>query len=90
MAAWLYRVACNKAVDALRRLGRRPVVSLDQMIGVEDSANHAEPTRGDPESPFRGLQMYQPDRVTPLGAVPTALGATTERMADLGELWRGR
>jgi RNA polymerase sigma-70 factor (ECF subfamily) len=32
---WLYTIATHQAIDALRRLGRHPTVSLEQQTGEE-------------------------------------------------------
>jgi RNA polymerase sigma-70 factor (ECF subfamily) len=34
---WLYAIATHQAVDALRKVGRHPTVSLDQRVTTNDS-----------------------------------------------------
>jgi RNA polymerase sigma-70 factor, ECF subfamily len=55
---WLYSIATHQAVDALRKVGRHPTVSLDQRAsGTEaDSGSLVELLVGDNEGPLAQLQ----------------------------------
>jgi len=57
---WLYTIATHQAIDALRRAGRHPTVSLEQQTGEE----------GDGE-PHRLLEMLESDGPAPLDRVQT-------------------
>jgi RNA polymerase sigma-70 factor (ECF subfamily) len=50
---WLYTIATNQAVDALRRNGRRPAASLDQMV--------RETSEGEVRSLLDLLESNSPD-----------------------------
>ena len=72
---WLYAIATNQAIDALRRSGRHPTVSLDQL---------AESGSGEPSRPTESLPGGGPG---PLEAVHTReqkenIRASVERLPD--------
>jgi RNA polymerase sigma-70 factor, ECF subfamily len=52
---WLYTIATNQAIDALRKAGRHPTVSLDQSAG--------ESVEGEPRSLLEMLEAREPDPV---------------------------
>ncbi len=57
---WLYAIATHQAVDALRKAGRRPTVSLDQRLsassGEADSGSLLDMLVNDDAGPLAGLQ----------------------------------
>jgi RNA polymerase sigma-70 factor (ECF subfamily) len=55
---WLYAIATHQAVDALRKLGRHPTISLDQRIssGESDSSSLVDLLVGDESGPLADLQ----------------------------------
>jgi RNA polymerase sigma-70 factor (ECF subfamily) len=55
---WLYSIATHQAVDALRKAGRHPVVSLDQKVtpGQSESGSLVEMLVSDDQGPLAELQ----------------------------------
>lgn len=57
---WLYAIATHQAVDALRKAGRRPTVSLDQRLaasaGEADAGSLLDMLVNDDAGPLAGLQ----------------------------------
>ena len=57
---WLYAIATHQAVDALRKAGRRPTVSLDQRLapsqGEADAGSLLDMLVNDDAGPLSGLQ----------------------------------
>ena len=57
---WLYAIATHQAVDALRKAGRRPTVSLDQRLspssGEVDAGSLLDMLVNDDAGPLAGLQ----------------------------------
>lgn len=56
---WLYAIATHQAVDALRKAGRRPTVSLDQRLassGEGDAGSLLDMLVNDDAGPLAGLQ----------------------------------
>src|SRR4051794_31003075 len=55
---WLYSIATHQAVDALRKVGRHPTLSLDQRVGSgeADAGNLVDLLVGDEEGPLAELQ----------------------------------
>lgn len=53
---WLYSIATHQAVDALRKSGRHPTVSLDQRIGEADAGNLVDLLVSDESGPLAELQ----------------------------------
>src|SRR5947209_11954660 len=43
---WLYTIATHQAIDALRRTGRHPTVSLEQQTGGEDGGGDSQRLMG--------------------------------------------
>jgi RNA polymerase sigma-70 factor (ECF subfamily) len=43
---WLYTIATHQAIDALRRAGRHPTVSLEQQTGGEDGGGESQRLMG--------------------------------------------
>ena len=57
---WLYTIATHQAIDALRRAGRHPTVSLEQQTGEEADGE-----------PHRLLELLEADGPAPLDRVQT-------------------
>ena len=57
---WLYTIATHQAIDALRRVGRHPTVSLEQQTGEEADGE-----------PHRLLELLEADGPAPLDRVQT-------------------
>jgi RNA polymerase sigma-70 factor, ECF subfamily len=53
---WLYSIATHQAVDALRKSGRHPTVSLDQRIRETDAGNLIDLLVSDESGPLAELQ----------------------------------
>ena len=59
---WLYSIATHQAVDALRKAGRHPTVSLDRRVGSEgdgDSGALVDLLVGDGASPLATMQEQE-------------------------------
>lgn len=59
---WLYSIATHQAVDALRKAGRHPTVSLDRRVGAEgegDSGALVDLLVGEGGSPLAAMQEQE-------------------------------
>ncbi len=61
---WLYTIAFHQAIDALRRHGRHPAVSLDQISGSDHQANETPSSLADllesrETDPFENLELEE-------------------------------
>ena len=65
--AWLLRIVTNACYDELRRLKRRPAVSLDEMTEQEAALPVASPGEG-PEAAAQRMELIQSHRGLHFGA----------------------
>ena len=65
--AWLLRIVTNACYDELRRLKRRPAVSLDEMTEQESALPIASPGEG-PEAAVQRMELIQAIEDCMLGA----------------------
>jgi RNA polymerase sigma-70 factor (ECF subfamily) len=76
---WLYTIATHQAIDALRRVGRHPTVSLEQQTGEESDGE-----------PHRLLGLLEAAGPAPLERVSTdeAKEIVRKSVESLPEFWR--
>lgn len=79
---WLYAIATHQAVDALRKAGRRPTVSLDQRLAASpreaDAGSLLDMLVNDDAGPLAGLQDRERQEWVreSVGKLPDALRQT--------------
>lgn len=81
LAPWVYAIARNKAIDALRRRGRRIEVSVDDFAEILPAAETRDPTEGgDVERLLGSLGDRQRDIVRSIGMEERTIRETAERL----------
>lgn len=82
LAPWVHVIARNKAIDALRRRGRRIEVSVDDFAEILPAAETRDPTEGgDVERLLGALGDRQRDIVRSIGMEERTIRETAERLS---------
>lgn len=81
-APWLFTIARNKLIDALRRRGRRVFVDIDDFTDVLPGEEAPEPTNGvDVETHLRQLPPRQRDVLQSISVDGLSITETAEKFA---------
>ena len=81
LAPWVHAIARNKAIDVMRRRGRRIEVSVDDFAEVLPAAETRDPTEtGDVERLLTALGDRQRDIVRSIGMEERSIRETAERL----------
>ena len=80
-APWVHVIARNKAIDVMRRRGRRIEVAVDDFAEILPAAEARDPTEGrDVERLLAGLGDRQRDIVRSVGIEERSVRETAERL----------
>ena len=82
LAPWVHAIARNKAIDVMRRRGRRIEVSVDDFAEILPAAEARDPTEGgDVERLLGHLGERQRDIVRSIGMEERSIRETAERLS---------